>query len=159
MEVHEERLRDVRQGRRTSEALRRHNPTILEAVEELCGRSPWRRAVRQAAALFASTLGLDRPDAVRVRITVAARALDDVRGAGTDEAHRELRALGEDRPLYVLVCDELTGHRPTGTRRTGEERDTVTRALYLVARMVSSQEQVDELEEMLETGAPRDPSR
>lgn len=159
MEVHEERLRDVRQGRRSSEALRRHNPAILEAVEELCGRSPWRRAAGQAAALFASTLGLDRPDAVRVRITVAARALDAVRGAGTAESHRELRALGQDQPLYVLVCEELTGHRPTGTRRTGEERDMVTRVLHLVARMVSSQEQVVELEEMVEASAPRDRAR
>lgn len=159
MQVHEERLRDVRGGRWSPDALRRHNPLILEAVQELTADSPWSDRARRAAGLFAATLGLGDSEGPRVGVTVAARALDDVLRAEPTDAYRELRRLGEQCPLYGLVCDELVGHRvhgerrSSGERRSEEERRTVTRALYLVARMVSSQEQVAELEELVQASS------
>lgn len=153
MRVHEDRLGEIRDRIVPIAALRRANPLVVEAIDELLRTldlvAERRIAARDAAVSFAAVLGLDQPASRRVRLPVAARTalrLADLQHAAV---LRELHDLVRGDAMLAMVCDGLVGYRSSGGRRPRAEQAAVLRALCAVAHMAAAQEQCDELEALV----------
>lgn len=155
MQVSEERLGQVVTVGCSAGDLSATNALILEALAELARVTSSPEEASRAGALFATLLGLDEPGAAQVRLSVAARALDEVSVLPPDAVRQGLREAACQDPLFGMVCETIAAYRLEGRPRDDEEREAVEHALYLVVRMVTAQEEVDALEDRLAEGVRR----
>lgn len=145
MRVREDRLGAIVDGRWTEAALRRHNPAVVAALDDLAAATPDGEVAARAGRRLAAALGLDEPSAPRVEVMVAARALAQV----LDESVDGPIAVRDD-PLLQLVIDGLLADASPPVAGS-ERRRQVARALRFVLEATAAQEEIDEVRRLVST--------
>jgi hypothetical protein len=142
--VNEDRLAELRS---TPFVADRRPETVIgrAAVELTAGRAHAPEAVRAANAL---AFLLD--DLGGIRLRVAADAVEHVSALPALVVRDRLGETAQSEPILGVACQAMAGCRFDGTRRSASEREEVERAVFLVLRMASVQEEVDALTSALQ---------
>lgn len=156
MGVSEKRFNDVltTRGRARGQGLYERNPVamlILESMAVSHRRHDHERTIRDAGLFLLDLLRVNEPGASQLTLPVAMRVLADDEAKPAEEMHHYLLQTAQRDLLLGIALHALVGGSTSLSsrwqrRRTQREREVVIRTLYLLLRMVETQEQVDDLE-------------
>lgn len=150
MPVSEERFTDVLTTRRPrGDGLSERNPVAALLIEGMAvSHRGHEQAIREAGTFVLDLLGASEPDGCRLTLPVAMQVLSRDEARPAEEMHHYLLQTAQRDLLLGIAVHALVGQSPGRWKRRHAQRrrEVVIRTLYLLLRMVETQEHADDLD-------------